>query len=269
MLMKVTHKSTIQMKHVEPYFEQDLAFTYYKEELDERGKCTSKELTREVLIDYIGVVDTLHKYQICCDACDIVTKRYSDVTNELFIKLDFVFTLLVVSADAKGNLIRLHNFPYLQQEWLDLKASLADDYDESDADSWEMIHVMDVLMKDYNTVLNYIQSPEMYGLFFNGYWNIKDNEFINVYYGKELQQIMVEEQMHTTTRELGTQQFVEINIEGNTKQLSELISYIGNCTYIDGALNMCQKRIDLGSIKFNYSARWVGLKKRFQGLSAE
>ena len=238
--------------------------TYCKEELDESGKCSSKEIIREVLIDYIGIVDSLHKYQICCDACDVVTKRNTDVTDELFIALDFVFTLLVVSADANGNLLVLHNFPYLQQEWADLKETLADNYDETDRENWEMIHAMDILMQDYNEILNYIKSPEMYGLYFNGYW--KSDTYHSIQYGKEFQDTIFEEKIDTSIKELGVQQFAEIHIEG-AAALSELKSYTGTCTYIDGALNMCRKKIDLGSTKFNYSVRWVGLKQRFQDLS--
>lgn len=265
--MELTLKSSPQIKHAELYFEQNLLFTYCKEEWDEQGKSSSNEIIREILIDYIGIVDSFHKYQICCDACNIVSKRNTDVTDDLFIALDFVFTLLVVSADANGNLVELHNFPYLQQEWTDLKETLADDYDESDTDNWEMIHAMDVLMQDYDAVLNYIKSPEMYGLYFNGYR--KSEAVHSIQYGKELQHAIFEEKIDTGIKELGTQQFAEIHIEGTAEQLPQLISYTGTCTYIDGALNMCRKKIDLGSTKFNYSVRWVGLKQRFQDLSEE
>ena len=154
----------------------------------------------------------------------------------------------------------------MQQEWADLNETLSGDYDESDTDNWKMIHAMNLLMQDYNAVLNYIKSPEMYGLYFNGYW--KSETVHSIQYGKELQQTIFEEKIHTSIKELGAQQFVEFHIEG-TAVLSELKSYTGICTYIDGALNMCRKKIDLGSTKFNYSVRWVGLKQRFQDLSAE
>lgn len=267
--MQATHNTKQISKHAEPDFEQELLFTYYEEQTTEEGKCISRELTREVLIDYIGIRDALHKYQICCTACDIVSKRNIDASSELFMAIDFVFTLVVVSADSKGNLAELHNFDFLQQEWLDLRNELIQDYDQKDTASRSLINDMDTLMQDYTAVVNYLKSADMYGLFFNGYWEQSSDHlkpFMNkMQYGKELQYTTVKEIVHTTIQQSDTQQFVHIAVKNDEETaFPGLIHYAGAGTYIDGALNTCQKKIDLGSRKFNYSVRWVGLKKRFQ-----
>jgi len=254
-------KKTIH--HVPAYFEQDLLFTVYEEKFNERGKVCSKEINREVLIDYIGLLDGLHKYQICCKDCNITSIRLPSITDDLYCELDILFALLAVSADTEGNLIQLHNFPYLQQEWAEMKEQLLIEYDERGEERWALIQEMDALMQDYNKVLSYLKSPAMYGLFFNGYWQEKDVQ--TVQYGHELNNIIFEEEIEGFIKENETQQLVTIHTTGKAVNMDgNNFKYTGSCTFLNGALDQCYKQIILDDKQFNFSARWVGLKQRFQ-----
>lgn len=254
-------KKTIH--HVPAYFEQHLLFTIHEEKLNERGKKISKEITREVLIDYIGFIDGLHKYQICCSDCSIKSVRWPTITDDLYIELDIIFSLLVVSADVQGNLVQLHNFPYLQEEWAEMKEQLLIEYDERGEERWALIQDMDALMQDYNKVLSYLKSPSMYGLFFNGYWQEKDVQ--TVQYGNELNNTIFEEEIEGFIKETETQQLVTIQVTGKPVEMNEnTVQYTGFCAFINGALNECYKQILLDKSQFNFSARWIGLKQRFQ-----
>lgn len=252
------------IQHVPQYFEQDLLFSVYEEKLNERGKKISNEITREVLIDYIGLIDGLHKYQICCKDCSIKSDRWPIITNDLFCELDIIFALLAVSADAQGNLVELHNFPYLQQEWAEMKEQLLIEYDERAEERWALIQEMDALMQDYNKVLFYLKSPAMYGLFFNGYWQEKDLQ--TVQYGNELNNEIFEEEITgIIIKETATQQLVTIQVIGKPVDIvNKPIQYSGTCSFINGALNECYKKINIDDTQFNFSVRWIGLKARFQ-----
>lgn len=261
--MKNTFNQTNTIRHVPAYFEQHVVFTIHEEKLNDYGKICTKEITREVLIDYIGLIDGLHKYQICCSDCNINSDRWPIITNDLFCELDIIFALLAVSADAEGNLVELHNFPYLQQEWAEMKEQLLIEYDERGVERWARILKMDALMQDYHMVLSYLKSPAMYGLFFNGYWQEKDSQ--TVQYGDELNHMIFKEDIEGFIKETETQQLVTIEVTGKAVEMNEQTAmYTGSCTFINGALDQCYKKIMLDNTQFNFSARWIGLKQRFQ-----
>lgn len=261
--MKNNFNEVKTIQHTPQYFEQDLLFSVYEEKLNERGKKISKEITREVLIDYIGLIDGLHKYQICCKDCSINSVRWPVITDDLYCELDIIFSLLAVSADAEGNLIQLHNFPYLQQEWAEMKEQLLIEYDERGEERWALIQEMDALMQDYNKVLSYLKSPSMYGLFFNGYWQEKDVQTLQ--YGHGLNNIIFEEEIQGFIQQKETQQLVTIHTTGKAANMhANDLLYTGSCVFLNGALDQCYKKIILDDKQFNFSARWVGLKQRFQ-----
>lgn len=249
--------------HVPAYFEQHLLFTIHEEKLNEHGKKISKEINREVLIDYIGLIDGLHKYQICCKDCNIKSIRWPVITDDLYCELDIIFSLLAVSTDAQGNLVQLHNFPYLQQEWAEMKEQLLSEYDERAEERWSLITTMNTLMQDYNKVLSHLKSPAMYGLFFNGYWQEKESQIVQ--YQNELNHAAVEEEITGFIKEIETQQQVTIQVTAKPVEMSKnTMQYTGSCTFINGALDQCYKKIVFDNTQFNFSVRWIGLKQRFQ-----
>jgi hypothetical protein len=252
------------IQHVPIYFEQDLFFSFYQEKPNARGKKTSKEITREILMDYVGLINGLHKYQICCRACDVITDHWPSITSELFQELDCIFALLVVSADTKGNLIELHNFPYVQDEWNTLYEELSTEYDERAVERWALITNMNILMQDYDAVLSYLKSPAMYGLYFNGYWQETDTQHIQ--YGEELNHLCFEEDIQGFIKQVETLQQVTVEISGKPIGIeASNIIYTGSCAFLNGALDHCVKKITTDiHTHINYSLRWVGLKQRLQ-----
>lgn len=257
-----------KIKHVAPGFDQLILFTISKEELNKQNRWASSTVNRKVRICYVGWVDSLYKYQLGCIESDYKLVYKADASADLFTKLHRIFTLLVIGADEQGTIKKIYNFPYLQQEWLEIKKDLLLEYDDTDIEKWALICKMDVLMQDYTEVVHYLQLPSMYGLFFNGYWVQCLPEqplIIAVTYDEVMHAESFEECIEYSMQETASQQQVKIDIKGNPlNEKIQSIFYTGTCIFLDGALDKCHKKIDAGSTKFNYSARWVGLKKLFQ-----
>ena len=100
-------------------------------------------------------------------------------------------------------------------------------------------------------------------LFFNGYWQEKDDQTVE--YGDELNHMIFKEDIEGFIKETETQQLVTIEVTGKAVGMdTQTGMYTGSCTIINGALDQCHKKIMLDNTQFNFSARWIGLKQRFQ-----
>jgi hypothetical protein len=264
--MLIENKMNNSMKHVESGFDQLILFTCSVEKLLPRGVWSTYILNRKVRIYYVGRINDLHKYQLGCIETDCKLERQADSTLDLMRKVHNVFRLLVLGADANGTIQKMYNFPYIQEEWLQIKVNLLTEYDDTDIEKWNLILKMDVLLQNYDAVLNYLRLPNMYGLFFNGYWRDvfpEEKIIVEQTYGEEFGKTQFQESVQYSIRENGIQQLVTICADKNSL-FDAQISYSGICIFLDGALDVCRKKIENDSIRFNYSAKWVGLKKLYQ-----
>ena len=257
-----------KIKHATNGFDQLLLFSISNEVLNKQGKWSIYTIDRTVRIYYVGMIDSLHKYQLGCIHSTFELKNRVDSSADLFNKLHSVFRLLVIGADGLGAIKKIYNFPYLQQEWAELKNNLLLEYDDTDIEKWDLICKMDVQMQDYDAVLKYIHLPSMYGLFFNGYWSeLLPEKSVNVTvaYDEALNNEVFEECLEYEIQETEMQQLLKIEIKGKSNtENNKVLAYTGTCTYLDGALDQCTKQINIDSTALNYSVRWVGLKKLFQ-----
>lgn len=264
--MIIENQTVKSMKHVKVGFDQLVLFTYSIQELLPRGVWSMYTMTRKVRICYVGMINGFHKYQLGCIETDYKLERKADSTASLVKKLLSVFRLLVLGADRNGRLKKIYNLPYLQQEWIELKAVLLTEYDDTDKEKWNLILKMDQLLQNHDDVLNYLKLPNMFGLFFNSYWrDVLEAEIITTeqMYGDEIEEKQFQEALQYSIQETTKQQLIKIDIKGNSIS-NEKINYTGRCIFLDGALDVCNKKIETDSIIFNYSAKWVGLKQLFQ-----
>jgi len=255
-----------RMKHVIAGFDQLILFTSSVEELLPRGVWSNYTMERKVRICYVGMIDGLHKYQLGCIETDYKLERKADSTASLVKKLLSVFRLLVLGADEYGRIHKIYNFPYVQQEWIEIKATQLIEYDDTDIEKWNLILKMDLLLQNPDAVLNYLKLPNMLGLFFNGYWRDAfptDITTTEQMYGEEMGNKQFQEFLQYSIQETTKQQLIKIDIKENSIS-NEKINYSGRCIFLDGALDVCSKKIETDSIIFNYSAKWVGLKQLFQ-----
>ncbi|WP_018344294.1 hypothetical protein [Cytophaga aurantiaca] len=241
---------------------QTIIFTNTKEKIDKKGKPTSTTFQKTVEIISLGEVAGRHKYCFTCLEADFSHIRQPDPSMRLQLLILEVFDLLVVSTNKTETLIQIHNFGYLQEVWKSLRTEILQDYD--DASYLMLVYEMDVLMQNHESVVKYLSLPSNYGLYFNGYKNSNLDEPIhsfNVAYGEELSNMNVEEQINIEVTKTKTQQLVTFQITGSTTD--EYMYYRGSCVYLDGQLDICSKEIKTEFSTFNYSAKWVGLKKSF------
>ncbi|WP_018344941.1 hypothetical protein [Cytophaga aurantiaca] len=264
--MMISNHVEKKVKHVNAGFDQLILFTSSIEELLPRGVWSIYTMNRKVRICYVGIIDGLHKYQLGCIETDYKLERKADSTASLVKKLHTVFRLLVLGADSYGKLQKIYNYPYIKEEWTVIKMNLLTEYDDTDIEKWNLIQKMDLLLDSYDAVLCYLALPNMYGLFFNGYWTDVFSEekiIIEQMYGEEFGNKQFEESIQYSIQETSTQQLVTISINENITS-NEGITYSGTAIFLDGALDICKKKIENDSLIFNYSAKWVGLKQLFQ-----
>lgn len=255
-----------KMRQIPGGFNQLMLFTCSIRELLGRGVWSNYTMSRKVRMCYVGNIENLHKYQIGCIETDYILERKADATASLVKKLHSVFRLLVIGADAHGIIQKVYNFPYLQQQWADIKADLLTEYDDTDAEKWNLIQKTDVLLKQYDALLKHLALPEMYGLYFNGYWVDdlpEDSLIMQQLYGEQLDNQSFQEYIQYSIQQAATkQEVVQLSIREHAPSVR--YKYHGSCIYVDGVLDACEKTIENDSVIYNYSAKWVGLKKRVQ-----
>lgn len=263
----VLDKRVKSIWYAEEGFHQVLKFSYHKERMLPNGVKSLYSFSRRVQIRYVGLRDELYKFQLGTIRSEFSLSRMAEPTADLSKSLHRALGLLVLGADKTGKLVKIYNLPYVQYRWEELKKEFLQDYDRDEY--LVLIQEMDQRITDGNRLLTYLQLPIMYGLYFNGYWEATNTEQIPIVkqkdFGKELSELQIHEACTYSTKKNETQVEVIFNAELNGSNSDITIQgYNSTCTYIDGILDTCKKEIQLGSTKFYYSAKWVGLKKLFQ-----
>jgi hypothetical protein len=221
--------------------------------------------TRRVKINYVGIMDGLHKFQLAAVKTEVDMKRLSAPTAELERSLNRFFGLLVLGANIKGELVKIYNLPYVQYKWAANKEDFYRDYNLPE--QVELMDAMDGYITSEIALIAYLKLPFMYGLFFNRYWQTLNSteqlQGAEFQYGKEVNNLLILETPEIHIVKTDTQKQVTIYSTSKKKD-TELHLGNGTCIYLDGILDVCKKEIELETTKFNYSAKWVGLKKLLQ-----
>ena len=259
----VSDNHTISVRQSEEGFHQILKFSYQKECIFPNGTKSLYSFSRRVQIRYVGLREGIHKFQLGVLNSEFSLSRMADTTAELSKSLHRAVGLLVVGADIHGNLVKIYNLPFVQHRWDELKKEFLQDYDKEKY--LVLIHEMDQHIANENALVAYLKLPSMYGLYFNGYWEIKDVNKKSIQYGKELSEMLITELQTYSSKRNESQQETTIIADLNSPNNDIHIQhYNSTCTYIDGILDTCKKEVQIDSTKFYYSAKWVGLKKLFQ-----
>lgn len=264
--MEMTDKKILQVWNAPVDYDQDLKFSYEKERTLPNGTKAHYVFSRRAAIGYVGLRENIHKFQLGITKAEFSLTRMAEPTADLSKDLHIALGLLVLGADRHGNLVKIYNLPYIQHWWEELKKDFLRDYDQEPY--LGLIHEMDARIASEQELLAYLQLPTMYGLYFNGYWLLQEDEtsttIKQVVLGKEIADISVEESLVLNVKTNETQQQTNVLIVDTTNAAASIQHYKGTCTYVDGILDSCKKELQIDSTKFYYSAKWVGLKKLFQ-----
>jgi hypothetical protein len=249
-----------------PVFSQQLVkFIFQKILTYPNGSVGEYTHTRRVKINYVGIMDGLHKFQLAAVKTEVAMKRLASPTMELERSLNRILGLLVLGTDINGDLVKIYNLPYIQYKWEENKEVFYRDYNLPE--QVELIDAMDGNITSEIALIAYLKLPFMYGLFFNSYWQtLHSSEQLQeseVQYGKELNNLLVVETPEKQIVKTDTQKQVTINSAIKTSDTNLFLGK-GICIYLDGILDSCRKQIVTESLTFNYSAKWVGLKKLLQ-----
>lgn len=263
----VSDTYVISVKYAEEDFQQVLKFSYQKEGILPSGTKSLYSFSRRVQISYVGLREGIHKFQLGVLRSELSLSGMANNTAELSKSLHRALGLLVLGADLQGNLVKIYNFPYVKHRWNELKNEFLQEYEKEKY--LVLIHEMDQHIATEHALLAYLQLPTMYGLYFNGCWQMHSNNdavMKTVVHGMELSERRVEESHAVDVKRNETQLQVRIHtgFNKNTYETTDIRNYTGISIYVDGVLDTCKKEIQLDSTKFYYSAKWVGLKKLFQ-----
>ncbi len=245
-------------------YEQKLIFSTTEEQTIERNCKISLTFEREVQVVHTQRIDDLFKFQVFLLDSEYIADRLYESYHELYTRTSYVFDELVLWADSKGNLTSVNNLPFVQYQWAKLREELITEYEGEIVE--QHIAFIDELLAHNDLVIQYLSTPSMYGLYFNGCWGkYEHNKFSNnkLSYGRELNNVTIPEKLALQTPLKDSNRFVEIGITKD-QEIEGMINYSGNISYLDGILDTATRTIELTNKTIKFSAKWCGLKSYIQ-----
>ncbi len=255
-------------KRIEPVeleTEQRLLFSTSVQSVNKIGRVSSVTWEREVQIMHTQRARELYKFQIFLLNSDIVLKRKPEPKRDFLKKMMYLFDEVVVWVDTHGTITGVHNFPFLQYQWKQLKTELMWEYHTPEFTPY--YEQTDMMLQDQSLLVDYLNLPGVYGLYFNGYWREYRNlrpMYQTIRFGDEADNIEIKEEVDFKLLHEEGRQLSKLIIHGEPADANEWESYSGEYLYNDEILESCYKQVDFGNKKTIYTAKWIGKKKIFQ-----
>lgn len=263
MVDQFSYYSKLTIADIPIGFEHSLAFFHQEERKLESGKPSIFAMEREVEIVYRGNFEGMPRYQIFLYKTEIFLERKSIPSKVLIESLSYVFDELLVKTDFHGRIICIANYPYIRYRWGKMRTELVSEYFTEEYQQYFIF--IDEIIKDEIVLIDYLNTPEMYGLYFNGLRRqylceeAQKNEFK---FQLDGQVQTVEESIKGHLKESEANKLATLEVEG--RDIEKNIHVKGKFVYLNGIIDTAKKKINLNDTKINYSARWVGLKNYFQ-----
>jgi hypothetical protein len=260
MVQEITTQQHIHIPYPEIGSEQLLLFTTCIEKKDEKGRLDVDLFKRRVNVVYLGKTGNSIRYQLFLYESTLELSARLDKYNVLLTRMSYVFDECYIAVDESGHLVEVLNWEFIQYRWEVIKSRLLPDFEgEKFAPFFEE---MEARVKDKESILDFLQQPSMYGLYFNGYRDLKEQEVPISYRPlfEDNDPLTIVETV--TAQEVRKQdnQIVTLEIQG-AEEGSASICLEGQFRYLDGLLHDGFKELNIGSQHSSYSVKWVGLKK--------
>lgn len=217
-------------------------------------RTVEKKIIRDVELTYLGRRKELFVFHVLTTKVAITSNR--TVMNERLLKEDiFAFGILVIGVEETGEIVKMYNLNEMQDRWHKKQLQLRKDYSGYEFDHF--VNEISNVLKNEEKTLFFLNSHNMFGLYFCGWFNEKDVKVAKKRSAAilEFDDVTVSEAIRTNKKETG------FSIEGNTldnekevikKYEGELI-YDKNNQLLDGFLE-----IENESINIKHSLVWVG-----------
>ena len=158
----------IEVKHPNIHFVDNYRFQKKIREIRNTRIITSK-ITKEIQICFLERESYNRlKYQILCLDLEVEAEHIGELS--IFRKRTNVFNNVIIYANLSGKLVDVLNFEQLQKRWKNVKKKLLQKYDGNVFLNY--LKETDTLLEKKETILSYLSSKEMYGLYFNECWGI-------------------------------------------------------------------------------------------------
>ncbi len=190
MYNQVVMQDENEVKILLPTESEERQYRFIDEIIKTKGK--TQEITtikRDIAIRFSGIENNLWRYQLICLDYKIEAKHLGS-TSILRKKVN-VFNEVIVHVNQNGTLVSVLNLEQLQNRWLIAKEELQKKHEGAVLE--DFLFDCDTLVENKENVLKYLQSKEMYGLYFNsclGYHDMRKPRFeeLTIHIEKRIQQ---------------------------------------------------------------------------------
>ncbi len=126
--------------------------------------------TKIVKICFSGMESNMWRFQILCTSLEIEAKHMGSTT--IMRKQINIFDEIIVHVNKLGVIIDLLNLSDIKERWEETKIELLDKNQGSKIN--DFVQDTDIFLQDKEQVIKFINSKEMYGLYFNNLWGEHD-----------------------------------------------------------------------------------------------
>ena len=129
-----------------------------------------KTTTRTIQICCSGIEDNLHRFQLLCLDLDLKSNYLGTASTSILRKQLNIFDEVILYANHKGSIIKIINLEDIRDRWKEVKNELMEEHQGAAFE--EFLSDTDDFLQNETDIKKFIQSKEMYGLYFNDCWGI-------------------------------------------------------------------------------------------------
>ena len=158
------------LNKVQPY-----KFTTRTIDRSNKNRIIESKLIRDVEITYMGKRKELFVFHVL--ATKAVIKSDQAIRNEKLLKEDvFAFGIVVLGANEKGEIVKVYNLNEMKNRWNKRKQELREHNSGYEFDFF--VDSIENILSNEEKMLFFLNSKNMLGLYFNGFFGKSDNNEI-------------------------------------------------------------------------------------------
>lgn len=132
------------------------------------------QFTRKVKVKYLGKIGEMYVHQFLC-----LENEMTGVFDTLLMKkLSGTFDEMLIGSDSNGKVLKILNIPQLKKRWKDVKIKLKKNHGGDALENY--FRQIEEHLENEELLIKFSEEKRMYGLFFNGFWNAKENEDMSI-----------------------------------------------------------------------------------------
>ena len=138
------------------------------------------KIIRTVTIRFSGIENDKWRFQIVCHSQEIVAEHIGSIT--ILQLRDTIFNEIIIYVNQNGIILSVLNLKQIQELWQTVKNDLRKKHEGQVLENF--FYRTNAIVASTESILKYLDSKEMYGLYFNGCWgfhNIQKPRFAELH----------------------------------------------------------------------------------------